>query len=52
MASKSEVGHARNVANFQDLIAFVNGYGATYDPSKTVLNYQSSKRFIQMQPQV
>lgn len=37
MASKSEVGHAKNVANFQDLIAFINGYGATYNPSKNSL---------------
>ncbi len=37
MASKSEVGHAKNVANFQDLIAFVEGYGPTYNPSKTSL---------------
>ncbi len=37
MASTSEVGHAKNVANFQDLIAFVNGYGANYNPSKTSL---------------
>ena len=29
MASTSEVGHAKNVANFQDLIEFVTGYGAT-----------------------
>lgn len=34
MASTSEVGHAKNVANFHDLIAFVNGYGASYNPSK------------------
>lgn len=34
MASTSEVGHAKNVANFQDLIEFVTGYGATYNPSK------------------
>ncbi len=34
MASTSEVGHAKNVANFQDLIAFCDGYGATYNPSK------------------
>lgn len=34
MASTSEVGHAKNVANFQDLIAFVDGYGATYNPTK------------------
>lgn len=37
MASTSEVGHAKNAANFQDLIAFVNGYGATYNPSKNSL---------------
>ena len=34
MASTSEVGHAKNVANFQDLIEFVTGYGETYNPSK------------------
>lgn len=34
MASTSEVGHAKNVANFQDLIAFVEGYGPAYNPSK------------------
>ena len=34
MASTSETGHAKNVANFQDLIEFVTGYGATYNPSK------------------
>ena len=37
MASTSEVGHAKNVANFQDLIEFVTGYGANYNPSKTSL---------------
>ena len=37
MASTSEVGHAKNVANFQDIIAFVKGYGATYNPSKNSL---------------
>lgn len=37
MASNSEVGHAKNVANFQDLIAFVEGYGPIYNPSKTSL---------------
>ena len=37
MASTSEVGHAKNVANFQDLIEFVTGYGSTYDPSKNSL---------------
>ena len=37
MASTSEVGHAKNVANFQDLIEFVIGYGETYNPSKNSL---------------
>jgi hypothetical protein len=37
MASTSEVGHAKNAANFQDLIAFCNGYGTTYNPSKDSL---------------
>ncbi len=29
MASTSETGHAKNVANLQDLISFVTGYGVT-----------------------
>ena len=37
MASTSETGHAKNVANLQDLIAFVTGYGATYNPTKNAL---------------
>ncbi|MGV9003087.1 hypothetical protein [Flavobacterium sp.] len=37
MASTSEVGHAKNVANFQDVIEFVTGYGAIYNPSKNIL---------------
>lgn len=37
MASTSETGHAKNVANFQDLIEFVTAYGATYNPSKNSL---------------
>jgi hypothetical protein len=37
MPSTSEVGHAKNVANFQDLIEFVTGYGITYNPSKSSL---------------
>lgn len=35
MASKSETGHAKNVAHFHNLIEFVSAYGATYNPSKT-----------------
>ena len=37
IASTSEVGHAKNVANFQDLIEFVTAYGTTYNPSKNAL---------------
>jgi len=37
MASTSETGHAKNVANFEDLISFCNGYGSTYNPSKAIL---------------
>jgi hypothetical protein len=37
MPSISETGHAKNVANFEDLISFCNGYEATYNPSKDAL---------------
>jgi hypothetical protein len=37
MPSHSETGHAKNVANFQDLISFCKGYGIIYNPSKEVL---------------
>ena len=43
MASKSEVGHAKNVANFQDLIEFVAGYDTTYNPSKASLKLPQLK---------
>jgi hypothetical protein len=34
MASTSETGHAKNVANFEDLISFCTSYGSSYNPSK------------------
>lgn len=34
MTSTSETGHAKNVANFDDLVSFVTGYGTAYNPSK------------------
>ena len=37
MASTSETGHDKNVANFENLISFCLGYGATYNPSKNSL---------------
>lgn len=33
MSNFSEVGHAKNVANFEDLISYCTGYGVTYNPS-------------------
>lgn len=37
MASTSETGHAKNVANLDDLISFVTGYGTAYNPSKALI---------------
>ena len=37
MLSTSETGHAKNVANFETLISFCVGYGATYNPSRDAL---------------
>ena len=37
MASTSETGHPKNVANFENLVSFVVGFGATYNPSKATL---------------
>lgn len=39
--SVSEVGHAKNVANFQGLIEFVTGYGDLYKPSKSSLKLEN-----------
>ena len=41
MSSTSETGHAKNVANFEDLISFVTGYGATYNPTKVPIKLAS-----------
>jgi hypothetical protein len=34
MASSSETGHAKNVANFDEIISNIMGYNASYNPSK------------------
>ena len=34
MASTTETGHAKNVANFEDLVSFCTGYGTTYNPTQ------------------
>ena len=35
MTAVSETGHAKNVANFSELVSFVSAFGAAYNPSKT-----------------
>lgn len=37
MSSTSETGHAKNVANFATLHAYILGYGETYNPSKEAI---------------
>ena len=37
MASNSETGHAKNVANFGKLVSFCTGYGTGYNPTKSTL---------------
>ena len=37
MPTNSETGHAVNVANFNELIGFVNAYGETYNPSNNLI---------------
>ena len=37
MSSTSEVGHAKNVANFEHLISFCTVYGASYNPSNPAI---------------
>jgi hypothetical protein len=37
MASTSETGHAKNIANLEELVSFVTAYGAAYNPSRAAL---------------
>lgn len=37
MASTSETGHAKNVANFEKLVAETSALGETFNPSKATL---------------
>ena len=39
--SRSETGHARNVANLETMISFCTAYGTTYNPSKQTLKIPS-----------
>jgi len=48
MASTSETGHAKNIANLQDLISFCQGYGATYNPTKESLKIPQLQALYQL----
>lgn len=37
MASSSETGHAKNVANFENLITVCKGFGADYNPTRATI---------------
>lgn len=39
--STSERGHAKNVANFEKLIAYVNGFGTSYNPANPALSIEN-----------
>jgi hypothetical protein len=41
MASTTETGHAKNVANFETLITFCKGYGGDYKPSEATQQISS-----------
>jgi hypothetical protein len=40
MAKTSETGHAKNVANFAQLVAICASHGAIYQPSNSVIQLQ------------
>ena len=41
MAKTSETGHAKNVANFAQLVAICKSYGAIYQPSNPAFNFRA-----------
>jgi len=43
MASTSETGHAKNVANLDELISFATGYEKDYNPSKPTIKLEALK---------
>lgn len=47
MASTSETGHAKNVANFQEIIAFCTSYGTAYNPNKDSLKLANLNTLLQ-----
>lgn len=47
MASSSDSGHTKNVANLNDLISVVNAYGAVYNPSNELIKVDQLKALAQ-----
>jgi len=50
MASTSETGHAKNVANFGTLVSFCNGYDGAYNPSNLSIQIPALNK-VQIQSQ-
>lgn len=46
MATYFETGHAKNVANFEDLISFCIGYGAIYNPSQVGIKVANQQTLL------
>ena len=46
MASTSETGHAKNVANFESLFSFVKGYGEAYNPSRDAIKISAIEEIL------
>lgn len=46
MSARSETGHAKNVANFEDLISFCTGYGVAYNPANAQLSLAKLKQLF------
>jgi len=46
MRSTNETGHAKNVAYFEELIAYCQGYGAAYQPSKGSMQLSSMQQLL------
>jgi len=46
MSKTNETGHSKNVANFQDLVNFVNSYAERYNPSRDAIKLAGLKKLL------
>lgn len=46
MKSNSEVGHAKNVANFEKMLAYCTGFGAVYQPMKATMQLGNMQQLL------